>query len=95
MRNNKITRRTNKKFITLQEARHNKKIIAMGYNIVKNKVNVLIGLSLIGYGLSTVLLPTGSIVLIGIGLTIFGCPISINNIVGNWVIDIKLWLEFL
>lgn len=77
------------KFITIQEATRRQEVRRLVYTPRINKVNVCIGSVSILYGIVTIILPTGSIFAISIGVSLFLCPIPINKLVYSIVNDIK------
>lgn len=78
-----------KDFITIQEAERRQEVRNIMYTPRINKVNVCIGSVSVLYGVATIILPTGSIFAISLGVSLFLCPIPINRLVYNIVNDIK------
>ena len=81
-----------KPFISIDKALHNKKLLEMSYKTDKRTVNKILGSVAVLVGIITLPLPTGSIVLILLGLSIYACPISIKKLLRHGYEDIKFFI---
>ena len=67
-------------FITTKEAKRNKDILDNSYILSKKVVNIVLGSALVGVGILTFPLPTGSILLIMGGLFVYHSPLSVKKL---------------
>lgn len=87
-----IKRRYTNKFISVDDMFYPAHIQKGVYTPNHNKVNVVIGCLLVGYGGVTVLLPTGSIPCIMLGLFLISCPLSLCVLMRRLYKDVTSWV---
>lgn len=84
-----------KKFIGLSEVERNNTILRSAYTLKKRGLNIALGSLLVGLGLVTLPLPSGSIVLLILGVGLFNCPFSISCLTASAYREFKIWWGFL
>lgn len=94
---NKIKKMWDKRrsFLSVEKARQNRKIQKNAYNPEKRGFNMFLGGVMVGVGLVTLPLPTGSIFLIMFGMFLFYCPFSIYCLTASAYREFKIWWSFL
>ena len=84
--------RRRREFVSVEDTFFMARIQEGKYNPNTNKVNVVIGSLLVVYGGVTILLPTGSIAAIMLGMFLIACPISIRALFHGLWSDVKFYV---
>ena len=88
----KIRRRYKNKFVSIDDVFYMARMQEGSYTPNKNKTNVVLGGIFVLYGSVTILLPTGSIFSIMLGLFLISCPISLRTLLKGLLGDIKFYM---
>lgn len=80
------------RFISWDEKLMRERMRYNTYTPNTNKINVVTGLACVLYGVVTILLPTGSLWAISLGMFLIACPISIKALLKGFWADIKFYV---